>query len=788
MQTAPTSPSNRTANDGSTAKLRNNREVEYRSFIREEGKKTRKSSLHSKRPNSHHSNKAKLSIKKNNSSPGNSKLGKHPKIEHKRMSSNFPGSFYVTPSAKYGGKANQTFLFPKGFEDTFIEKPQRRRNTSGLAPSKTQQERYKIYPSGRGSNTGPIKVNTMGSKSGNGSCRAVNVTMPDKAADLNRTQEIRTGSRTGRKIKVVNGGIKKESGVKAQKMKYKQLIPEERAVMKAKPKQTALTKEPEVVKVEIEKESEDVSKEIARKIKKVLIKDLSREESKEDKRDPELQKKLAEVHSFHQPPLPKLEDEQYSKDISVDDIMIGEVIGQGAYAVVKKGLYIPESLTIAIKIYDKSKLEEPQRRKSVKREIKLMEMMDNEYIVKLYGVIETRHQLYILMEYVSGLSLHGYLKLFKNRRLPEEEARRIFQQLMMGLQYCHKKCITHRDIKLENILLDENRNVKIIDFGFSTKIPNDQKVKMFCGTPSYMAPEIVTKQEYSGPPADIWASCVLLFALISGYFPYKGATDAALYERICSCESYPPEYLSDEAKEFLESVFQYDPDNRPSAEDIFYLPWMRLPISEKYSTGHSTCIGVSKSGISSQSSEEMYTRNYKPNLFATRTMKKRNPGMDAKEKKIKSKLFLLDDKTKKAEPTKLKIPKNLIAPPQGLPDAPKDLKAGSKLSKKGKKNNEKHYHLHLYHHFTKDKNSKAIDSEPSKAGSKVSSGVAKPRAHTESREGETQTTAEVGAVSGVSDVKRKTSKSKWYSIKFIYVLYLFYVCFHSKFFPYRLAE
>jgi MAP/microtubule affinity-regulating kinase len=115
--------------------------------------------------------------------------------------------------------------------------------------------------------------------------------------------------------------------------------------------------------------------------------------------------------------------------------MIGEVIGQGAYAVVKKGLYIPESLTIAIKIYDKSKLEEPQRRKSVKREIKLMEMMDNEYIVKLYGVIQTKHQLYILMEYVSGLSLHGYLKMFKHRRLPEDEARRIFQQLMLGLQY-----------------------------------------------------------------------------------------------------------------------------------------------------------------------------------------------------------------------------------------------------------------------------------------------------------------------------------------------------------------
>jgi serine/threonine protein kinase len=86
---------------------------------------------------------------------------------------------------------------------------------------------------------------------------------------------------------------------------------------------------------------------------------------------------------------------------------------------------------------------------------------------------------------------------------------------------------------------------------------------MFCGTPSYMAPEIVLKQEYSGPPADIWASCVLLFALLCGYFPYKGATDAELYERICSCESYPPETLSPEAKDFLNGIFQYDPEDRP---------------------------------------------------------------------------------------------------------------------------------------------------------------------------------------------------------------------------------
>jgi MAP/microtubule affinity-regulating kinase len=92
-------------------------------------------------------------------------------------------------------------------------------------------------------------------------------------------------------------------------------------------------------------------------------------------------------------------------------------------------------------------------------------------------------------------------------------------------------------VKLENILLDETKTVvKMIDFGFSTCIPHERKVKIFCGTPSYMAPEIVSKTEYSGPPADIWALGVLLFALLCGRFPFKGQNDKELYSHICTKE------------------------------------------------------------------------------------------------------------------------------------------------------------------------------------------------------------------------------------------------------------
>ena len=134
--------------------------------------------------------------------------------------------------------------------------------------------------------------------------------------------------------------------------------------------------------------------------------------------------------------------------------------------------------------------------------------------------------------------------------------------------------MTHRDIKLENILLDETKErVKLIDFGFSTCIPHERKVKIFCGTPSYMAPEIVSKIEYSGPPADIWALGVLLYALLCGKFPFRGQNDKELYSNIKTQELQFPDNVSPSARAFLQKMFQKSPDRRPSAKQILLDPW-----------------------------------------------------------------------------------------------------------------------------------------------------------------------------------------------------------------------
>ncbi len=284
----------------------------------------------------------------------------------------------------------------------------------------------------------------------------------------------------------------------------------------------------------------------------------------------------------------------FSENHSLDDYIIGKTIGQGAYAVVRIGLHKETNSKVALKIYKKHKLEEPNRRKSVKREIKLMEKMKNEHIVALHEIIDIPKYVILVMDFVGGGSLHSLIKSKPNRRLHEDDAKEVIRQMVEALRYCHTRCITHRDMKLENILLDENQKIKLIDFGFSTCIPNERKVKIFCGTPSYMAPEIVRKTEYSGPPADIWAVGVLLFTMICGQFPYRGATDEELYTKIENADYRIPsevyESMSCEAIDLLSRLFTINADERITAKEILQHPWLQT----KYSPNQSTQISHQK--------------------------------------------------------------------------------------------------------------------------------------------------------------------------------------------------
>jgi len=256
----------------------------------------------------------------------------------------------------------------------------------------------------------------------------------------------------------------------------------------------------------------------------------------------------------------------------IEDYKVDKQIGQGAYAVVRHATHIATNKKVAFKTYEKIKLLDPNRKKNVMREIDILGMLDHKNIVKLYETIDTARQLHIVMEYVSGCSLHGYLKRKPNRRLEENDAKRIVKQILCAMEYCHSKNVTHRDLKLENLLLDEKNDVKIIDFGFATCFSSEKKVKIFCGTPSYMAPEIVARKEYAGPPVDVWAIGVLIFVLLCGHYPFKGNGDKELYRKIQQGYFMIPQHVSLSAKSLISRILKVDPTKRPKMCEILQDP------------------------------------------------------------------------------------------------------------------------------------------------------------------------------------------------------------------------
>lgn len=147
-----------------------------------------------------------------------------------------------------------------------------------------------------------------------------------------------------------------------------------------------------------------------------------------------------------------------------------------------------------------------------------------------------------MQEYVSGGELFDYI--VAHQRVKEKEARRLFRQLLSAVQYCHVHWTCHRDLKPENVLLDENLDVKLVDFGFATIARPGHAMSTYCGSPAYAAPEMVTAQRYSGPEADIWSMGVILFTLLAGYLPFDDDNPNRLYRRITRASYTFPSHMS----------------------------------------------------------------------------------------------------------------------------------------------------------------------------------------------------------------------------------------------------
>ncbi|KAK3819838.1 MAG: SNF1 related protein kinase [Benniella sp.] len=159
-----------------------------------------------------------------------------------------------------------------------------------------------------------------------------------------------------------------------------------------------------------------------------------------------------------------------------------------------------------------------------------MKLINHPHVIRLYDVYEIEHVLFLVMEYVSGGELFNYL--VKKRRLGEDEALRLFQQIIVGLAFCHKRKICHRDLKPENLLLDERMNIKIADFGMASLQKTGSLLETSCGSPHYASPEVVTGLKYDGSSSDIWSCGIILYALLAGHLPFDDENIRQLLSKV----------------------------------------------------------------------------------------------------------------------------------------------------------------------------------------------------------------------------------------------------------------
>uniref|UniRef100_A0A8R7U100 non-specific serine/threonine protein kinase n=1 Tax=Triticum urartu TaxID=4572 RepID=A0A8R7U100_TRIUA len=259
---------------------------------------------------------------------------------------------------------------------------------------------------------------------------------------------------------------------------------------------------------------------------------------------------------------------------------LGETFGAGTFGKVMIAEHKLTGHKVAIKILNRRKMKTLEMEEKANREIKILRFFIDfihPHIIRIYEVIETPKDIFVVMEYCQNGDLLDYIVM--KRRLQEDEARRIFQQIISGVEYCHTNMVVHRDLKPENLLLDSKYNVKLADFGLSNVMHDGHFLKTSCGSLNYAAPEVISGELYAGPEVDVWSCGVILYALLCGAVPFDDENIPKLVDKIKGGFYILPNHLSDLAKDLIPRMLIVDPMKRITICEIRDHPWFqnRLP-------------------------------------------------------------------------------------------------------------------------------------------------------------------------------------------------------------------
>lgn len=290
-----------------------------------------------------------------------------------------------------------------------------------------------------------------------------------------------------------------------------------------------------------------------------------------------------------------------------------ENLGKGTYGTVKRARD-KQGKEVAIKSIRKDRIKDEQDMLHIRRETEIMSSLCHPHIISISEVFENSSKIVIVMEYASQGDLYDYIS--ERQRLSEQEARRFFRQIVSAVQYCHANGIVHRDLKLENILLDESKNVKIADFGLSNIFHSDSYLQTYCGSPLYASPEIVNGRPYNGPEVDSWSLGVLLYILVHGCMPFDGQDYKKLVTQI-SCGAYKEPNHPSDACGLIRWLLMVNPERRATLADVASHWWVnwgyQQPLSEPESTKESPFSIVG--GWLRKSSRPLWDNSSKMRLF-----------------------------------------------------------------------------------------------------------------------------------------------------------------------------